>query len=127
MFATWILFIFIMLIIPYLTFEAGYLRKTKCRQMGAERGYRTALSTSSPEAWVYAQKACAQRYMITGAAMAVCSLLLAYATPLESPMTLLIFTLVVMLFQCVVVLFLIASVESGLRRQTAKRPPDASA
>ena len=44
MFATWILCLFLLMIAPYLTLEAGILRKKKCAALGAGRGYRTELS-----------------------------------------------------------------------------------
>ena len=54
MFATWILCLFLLMIAPYLTLEAGILRKKKCAALGAGRGYRTELSMASQEAWDYA-------------------------------------------------------------------------
>lgn len=50
MFATWILCLFLLMIAPYLTLEAGILRKKKCAALGAGRGYRTELSMASQEA-----------------------------------------------------------------------------
>lgn len=117
MFATWILFIFIMLVIPYLTFEAGFLRLKKCASMDAERGYRSKLSQSSPEAWAYAQKACTVRYMAAGIIMAVVSLAIASSMTLETPARLAIFSGVIVLFQAVTVVCLIATVEQGLRKR----------
>ena len=114
MFATWILFIFIMLVIPYLTFEAGFLRIKKCASMDAERGYRSKLSQSSPEAWAYAQKACTVRYMAAGIIMAVVSLAIASSMTLAR---LAIFSGVIVLFQAVTVVCLIATVEQGLRKR----------
>ena len=116
MFATWILFIFIMLIVPFLTFQAGFLRVKRCASMDAERGYRSKLSQSSPEAWAYAQKACTLRYMAAGIIMAVVSLSIASGMTLETPARLAIFSGVIVLFQVVTVVCLIASVEQGLRK-----------
>lgn len=70
MFATWILCLFLLMIAPYLTLEAGILRKKKCATLGAGRGYRTELSMASQEAWDYAQQICSKRYMIAGILMA---------------------------------------------------------
>ena len=44
MLATWILCLFLLMIAPYLTIEAGLLRIKKCATLGAGRGYRSALS-----------------------------------------------------------------------------------
>ena len=52
MFATWILCLFLLMIAPYLTVEAGLLRRKKCAALGAGRGYRTQLSMASQEAWI---------------------------------------------------------------------------
>ena len=46
MFATWILCLFLLMIAPYLTVEAGLLRHKKCAALGAGRGYRTFGSSS---------------------------------------------------------------------------------
>ena len=54
MFATWILCLFLLMIAPYLTVEAGLLRRKKCAALGAGRGYRTQLSMASQEAWDFA-------------------------------------------------------------------------
>ena len=95
MFATWILCLFLLMIAPYLTLEAGVLRKKKCAALGAGRGYRTELSMASQEAWDYAQQICSKRYMIAGILMAVAALL----------------------FIRVTVILLIASVETSLRKR----------
>ena len=115
MFVSWLLCLFLMLIIPVLTLQTGYLRLRKCADMDAERGYRTALSLSSPEAWAYAQKACSVRYMVTGLVMAVLSVLIARALPYDNLLNLYIFTGTIILFQTAAVIVLISTVESGLR------------
>lgn len=115
MFVSWLLCLFLMLIIPVLTLQTGYLRLRKCADMDAERGYRTALSLSSPEAWAYAQKASSVRYMVTGLVMAVLSVLIARALPYDNLLNLYIFTGTIILFQTAAVIVLISTVESGLR------------
>ena len=115
MFVSWLLCLFLMLIIPVLTLQTGYLRLRKCADMDAERGYRTALSLSSPNAWAFAQKASSVRYMVTGFVMAVLSVLIARALPYDNLLNLYIFTGTIILFQTAVVIVLISTVESGLR------------
>ena len=115
MFVSWLLCLFLMLIIPVLTLQTGYLRLRKCADMDAERGYRTALSLSSPKAWAFAQKASSVRYMVTGFVMAVLSVLIARALPYDNLLNLYIFTGTIILFQTAVVIVLISTVESGLR------------
>lgn len=85
MFATWILCLFLLMIAPYLTLEAGILRKKKCAALGAGRGYRTELSMASQEAWDYAQQICSKRYMIAGILMAVAALLFIRVAPTDTP------------------------------------------
>ena len=84
MFATWILCLFLLMIAPYLTLEAGILRKKKCAALGAGRGYRTELSMASQEAWDYAQQICSKRYMIAGILMAVAALLFIRIAPTDT-------------------------------------------
>ena len=115
MFVSWLLCLFLMLIIPVLTLQTGYLRLRKCADMDAERGYRTALSLSSPEAWAYAQKACSVRYMVTGFVMAVIAVLVSRALPYDNLLNLYVFTVTIILFETAAVIVLIATVESGLR------------
>lgn len=124
MFATWILFIFIMLIAPFLTIQAGFLRATRCGSMDAERGYRSKLALSSQEAWAYAQKSCSMRYMATGVVMAMATLLAASVLPAQTPLQLLVYTGVIVLVQVAVVLFLIATVEGGLRARFGVKKED---
>ncbi|MDO5299663.1 MAG: SdpI family protein [Clostridia bacterium] len=119
--ATWILCIFILLIIPFLTLQCGFLRMNRCAKLGAERGYRSQLAMSSPEAWAYAQKACTVRYMITGVVMALLSLLIAFSLPTDSALNLFIFTGTLLLFQTAAVIVLIATVESELRNRYAPK------
>lgn len=76
MFATWILCLFLLMIAPYLTVEAGLLRRKKCAALGAGRGYRTQLSMASQEAWDYAQQLCSKRYILGGIVMGIAALLL---------------------------------------------------
>ena len=124
MFATWILCGFIMLVIPAVTAQTGYLRLRSCAAFDAERGYRSALALSCPEAWSYAQKASSTSYLVTGIVMALLSLLVAYGTPADSPLTLFIFTGTIVLFQSAAVIVLIACVESGLRKRFGKKTED---
>ena len=121
MFATWILYVFIMLVIPAVTAQTGYLRLKSCAAFDAERGYHSTLALSSPEAWAYAQKASSMSYLVTGIVMAVLSLLIAYGLPANSPLTLFIFTGTIVLFQSAAVIVLISCVESGLRRRFGKK------
>ena len=111
MFATWILCLFLLMIAPYLTLEAGILRKKKCAALGAGRGYRTELSMASQEAWDYAQQICSKRYMIAGILMAVAALLFIRIAPTDTLASLYVFTAVIALFEVVTVILLIASVE----------------
>lgn len=121
MFATWILCVFIMLVIPAITAQTGFLRLKSCAEFDAPRGYHSALALLSPEAWSYAQKASSMSYLITGIVMAVLSLLTAYGLPADSPLTLFIFTGTILLFQSAVVIVLISCVESGLRKRFGKK------
>ena len=121
MFATWILCVFILLVIPAVTAQTGYLRLKHCSAFDAERGYRSALALSCPEAWAYAQKASSTSYLVTGIVMAALSLLTAWGMPADSPLTLFIFTGTIVLFQSAAVVVLIACVESGLRRRFGKK------
>ena len=117
MFATWILCLFLLMIAPYLTLEAGILRKKKCAALGAGRGYRTELSMASQEAWDYAQKLCSKRYIIGGLVMGVAALMLIKSAPTETIASLYVFTAVIALFEVVTVILLIASVETSLRKR----------
>lgn len=117
MFATWILCLFLLMIAPYLTLEAGILRKKKCAALGAGRGYRTELSMASQEAWDYAQQICSKRYMIAGILMAVAALLFIRVVPTDTLASLYVFTAVIALFEVVTVILLIASVETSLRKR----------
>lgn len=121
MFATWILCIFFVLIAPYLLVEAAVLRTRKCAQLGAPRGYRSELARSSQTAWDYVQKLCSMRYMLGGIVMAIAALAILFALPIETISSLYLFTLVVVLFEVVTVLCLMASVESSLRKHVASR------
>lgn len=121
MFATWILCIFFVLIAPYLLVEAAVLRTCKCAQLGAPRGYRSELARSSQTAWDYAQKLCSMRYMLGGIVMAIAALAILFALPIETISSLYLFTLVVVLFEVVTVLCLMASVESSLRKHLSAR------
>lgn len=95
MFATWILCLFLLMIAPYLTVEAGLLRRKKCAALGAGRGYRTQLSMASQEAWDYAQQLCSKRYILGGIVMGIAALLLIKAAPVESVVSLYVFTVVI--------------------------------
>lgn len=121
MFATWILCLFLVLIAPYLLIEASVLRTRKCAQLGAPRGYRSELARSSQTAWDYAQKLCSMRYMLGGIVMAIAALAILFALPIETISSLYLFTLVVVLFEVVAVLCLMASVESSLRKHLSAR------
>lgn len=121
MFATWILCLFLLMIAPYLTVEAGILRRKKCASLGAGRGYRTTLSMASQEAWDYAQKLCSKRYIIGGIVMGVAALLLIKAAPVETLASLYVFTAAIGLFEVVAVILLIASVETSLRKRYAPK------
>ncbi len=121
MFATWILCLFLVLIAPYLLIEASVLRTRKCAQLGAPRGYRSELARSSQTAWDYAQKLCSMRYMRGGIVMAIAALAILFALPIETISSLYLFTLVVVLFEVVTVLCLMASVESSLRKHLSAR------
>ncbi len=121
MFATWILCLFLVLIAPYLLIEASVLRTRKCAQLGAPRGYRSELARSSQTAWDYAQKLCSMRYMLGGIVMAIAALAILFALPIETISSLYLFTLVVVLFEVVTVLCLMASVESSLRKHLSAR------
>ena len=121
MFATWILCLFLVLIAPYLLIEASVLRTRKCAQLGAPRGYRSELARSSQTAWDYAQKLCSMRYMLGGIVMAIAALAILFALPIETIASLYLFTLVVVLFEVVTVLCLMASVESSLRKHLSAR------
>ena len=121
MFATWILCLFLVLIAPYLLIEASVLRTRKCAQLGAPRGYRSELARSSQTAWDYAQKLCSMRYMLGGIVMAIAALAILFALPIETIASLYLFTLVVVLFEVVAVLCLMASVESSLRKHLSAR------
>ena len=121
MFATWILCLFLVLIAPYLLIEASVLGTRKCAQLGAPRGYRSELARSSQTAWDYAQKLCSMRYMLGGIVMAIAALAILFALPIETISSLYLFTLVVVLFEVVTVLCLMASVESSLRKHVASR------
>ena len=121
MFATWILCIFFVLIAPHLLVEAAVLRTHKCAQLGAPRGYRSELARSSQTAWDYAQKLCSMRYMLGGIVMAIAALAILFALPIETISSLYLFTLVVVLFEVVTVLCLMASVESSLRKHLSAR------
>ena len=117
MFATWILCLFLLMIAPYLTVEAGLLRRKKC----AGRGYRTQLSMASQEAWDFAQQLCSKRYILGGIVMGIAALLLIKAAPVESVVSLYVFTVVIGLFEVVAVILLIASVETSLRKRYAPK------
>ena len=121
MLATWILCIFIMLVIPAVTAQTGLLRLRSCSTPDAERGYRSELSLSSPEAWAYAQKACGPRYIAGGLLMAVLPLLMAPSLPVKTPAPLFVFTGTVVLFQTAIVVILIYTVESGLHKRFGKQ------
>lgn len=121
MFATWILCLFLVLIAPYLLIEASVLRSRKCAQLGAPRGYRSELARSSQTAWDYAQKLCSMRYMLGGIVMAIAALAILFTLPIETIASLYLFTLVVVLFEVVAVLCLMASVESSLRKHLSAR------
>lgn len=121
MFATWILCLFLLMIAPYLTVEAGLLRRKKCAALGAGRGYRTQLSMASQEAWDYAQQLCSKRYILGGIVMGIAALLLIKAAPVETVASLYVFTAVIGLFEIVAVIALIASVETSLRKRFAPK------
>ena len=121
MLATWILCLFLLMIAPYLTVEAGILRIRKCAALGAGRGYRSQLSMASQEAWDYAQKLCCKRYILGGLVMGVAALLLIKAAPVETIASLYVFTAVIGLFEVVAVIVLIASVETSLRKRFAPK------
>lgn len=121
MLATWILCLFLLMIAPYLTVEAGILRIKKCASLGAGRGYRTHLSMASQEAWDYAQKLCSKRYIIGGIAMAAAALLLIRLAPTDTLTNLYVFTASIALFEVVTVIVLIASVETSLRKRYAPK------
>ena len=105
MFATWILCLFLLMIAPYLTVEAGLLRRKKCAQ----------------EAWDFAQQLCSKRYILGGIVMGIAALLLIKAAPVESVVSLYVFTVVIGLFEVVAVILLIASVETSLRKRYAAK------
>lgn len=121
MFATWILCLFLLMIAPYLTVEAGLLRRKKCAALGAGRGYRTQLSMASQEAWDFAQRLCSKRYILGGIVMGIAAPLLIKAAPVESVVSLYVFTVVIGLFEVVAVILLIASVETSLRKRYAPK------
>ena len=110
-----------LMIAPYLTVEAGLLRRKKCAALGAGRGYRTQLSMASQEAWDFAQQLCSKRYILGGIVMGIAALLLIKAAPVESVVSLYVFTVVIGLFEVVAVILLIASVETSLRKRYAAK------
>ena len=121
MLATWILCLFLLMVAPYLTVEAGILRIKKCAALGAGRGYRSHLSMASQEAWDYAQKLCSKRYIIGGIVMGAAALLLIKSAPTETIASLYVFTAAIGLFEVVAVIALIASVETSLRKRFAPK------
>ena len=88
---------------------------------GAGRGYRTQLSMASQEAWDFAQQLCSKRYILGGIVMGIAALLLIKAAPVESVVSLYVFTVVIGLFEVVAVILLIASVETSLRKRYAPK------
>ena len=95
----------------------------KCAALGAGRGYRTQLSMASQEAWDYAQQLCSKRYILGGIVMGIAALLLIKAAPVESVVSLYVFTVVIGLFEVVAVILLIASVETSCASVMRRRPP----
>ena len=61
------------------------------------------------------------RYMLGGIVMAIAALAILFALPIETISSLYLFTLVVVLFEVVTVLCLMASVESSLRKHVTSR------
>ena len=111
MFATWILCLFLLMIAPYLTVEAGLLRHKSARR--SVLGAATAPSFPWPRRrrGFTLSSFAAKRYILGGILMGIAALLLIKAAPVESVVSLYVFTVVIGLFEVVAVILLIASVE----------------
>lgn len=103
-----------LLIIPCCTFLIGLKRKSGCA-MRARLGYSSDLALTNEQAWAYAQHASSIRYMVVSVVLAVATLWFFNSLPFTAPAAPLVSALTVFMFQMLVMIFVIASVEIGLR------------
>ena len=112
----WILCTLLLMIIPAIMIYAGYVRQSRCAQVGAKYGYTTQLSLSSEKAWAYAQSACPKRYMVWGVVLAVVDLLLMLLPLGAEPLSIAIYAFTLLLLELLVWGVVVCTVESGLRK-----------
>ena len=113
---TFVMCVAMLLVIPAAMIFLGAVRKTLVGKKGGKFGYKTELSMLSQEAWDFAQKACVTRYIGGGAAIAVGSAWLMSLAMGAAPIAFVVYSLTVVLFQCLALAIVTISVEMGLRK-----------
>ncbi len=104
-----------LLIIPCCTFLLGLKRKSSCAVIRAPFGYSSELSLTNETLWATAQKLCSKRYLVVSIILAVFSLWFYTILPAETMAQLSVSGITVVMFQMVVMIFVIATVEVSLR------------
>ena len=105
-----------LLILPVCSFLLGLFRRTHCREMHARLGYTSDLALASPHAWDCAQRASSLRYMIVSVVLAVFSFWALAILPANTPAALGVSALMLVMFQVLVMIVVIVTVEVSLRR-----------
>ena len=105
-----------LIVIPAVMVFFGAVRKNLAGKIGGKFGYKTELSMTSQEAWDFAQKACVTRYVVGGIAIAAGTAWLMSLAMGVAPVAFVVYSLTVVLFQCLALACVTMSVEMGLRK-----------
>lgn len=105
-----------LLILPLCSFLLGMKRRSGCKEMHAKLGYMSELALTSPHAWACAQRASSLRYMIVSVVLAVFSIWALSILPANTPAALGVSALMLVMFQVLVMIVVIVTVEVSLRR-----------
>lgn len=105
-----------LLIIPVCSFLMGLNRRSGCKEMHARLGYTSELSLSGPQAWARAQQASSLRYMIVSVLLAIACPWFLSILPAKTPAALAVSALTLVMFETVVMVVVISTVEVSLRK-----------
>lgn len=103
-----------LLVLPCCSFLVGLKRRSGCAAMNAKLGYSSDLALLNAQTWAYAQKASSLRYMVVSVVLALVCLWFFSILPAETPAALFVSALTVFMFQVVVMVVTVSSVEVGL-------------
>lgn len=105
-----------LLILPLCSFLLGMKRRSGCKEMHAKLGYMSELALTSPHAWACAQRASSLRYMIVSVVLSIACPWFLSILPAKTPAALAVSALTLVMFETVVMVVVISTVEVSLRK-----------